>query len=171
MTQIVRWVHPKKVNENGTLKPAAFPLAQVLKAMDRSPLGGCDDGTISLASFALLKEENKKNAKTNACGYCTRGARQKNSWNDSEDCDCENNAIGARGACTAEKNLSILHFGLQNAVTDCNPLHVLLCAKTTFEHEDLEFPESVQKKLMDSFSDIRTVKRLFQNFDVENLHK
>lgn len=163
MTQIVRWVHPKKVNKHGTLKPSAFPLGQVATAMSRLLTGKCDSGTISLASFALLRAENKNKAKENACEYCSRGTNQSSSWNDSEECDCENAKIGARGACTTEVMLSTINFELQNAVSEFNPLHVLLCTSAASVGEDSKDPAAVQKQLMDSFSNIQTVKRLFQN--------
>lgn len=162
MSQIVRWVHPKKVNKNGTLKPSAFPLSQILKAMNRLPSGKCDSGTISLASFLLLTAQNKDAAKANACSYCSRGARQNSTWDDSEECDCENHDIGARGACTTKDILSEMDFSLQKAISEDNPLHVLLCANSEFEGNDRNDPSAIQKQLIDSFSDIQTVKNLFQ---------
>ena len=153
MNQITRWVHPRKVDNKGRLRPSAFPLEQLIKAMDIAS-GNLDSGTISLASFSLLTKENRAVAKKNACAYCARAAHNRYEWNDAEECDCDKSSIGARGACAPEDVLLASGFFFKNAVNEQNPLHVLLYKREACDVDD------VQSLLLEYFSSIHTVKSL-----------
>lgn len=152
MSEIVRWVHPRKV-KNGKLKPSAFPIDQIESAMGVHGAEGRN--AISLASFSLLTEKNREAAKNNACQYCARGVLPGKPWPDTQECDCAQGDLGARGAYTKEESLLESDFHLRSATSNLNPLHVLLY-KNNFSEA-----ANVQLLLIELFSNIKTVKNLF----------
>lgn len=162
---IVRWVHPKKVEMGGKLKPAAFPIKGIMQALNLDNDGKCSSEAISLNDFNLLTSDNKEAAKEAACKFCGNRLEEKHIWPDGEGCDCEDANIGARGAIANRQALKDFGFCAQADAHSDNLLHALLCACANDELPELKnLPvEKIQKILRDMFSNIHSVESIFAN--------
>lgn len=161
---IIRWVHPKKVDADGKLKPSAFLTKSIIGTFSLNPDGSCPHNAISLSDLNLLNSHNKAVANEAACKFCTVRIDRKHQWIDGSGCNCEHRDFGARGACSTEQVLNDLGFCIQNAAQPDNPLHVLLCACAKAKKLSLERIgiDKIQKLLIDTFAHIKSVESIFE---------
>ncbi len=161
--QLVRWVHPVKVDDNGKLKAGAFPIEQ-LECINASD-------SISLTDLRLIQDQDQRNKVHEfACKFCkARVNKDKQGWLNKVDnpCNCDKENLGARGACSTEdsliKNVSrrlpFIGISVMPAPSGLNPAHVLLAGNPGSKSDML----LLRRELLRSFNTIYSVQAIFSS--------